>query len=637
MASNDIEILVHHDFLNSLNPRPLARELAHNSQQRTSMLSYTTSSPRTRIDNGVYDTSTPLKQGTTPMVHRNASSMSEKNSPSYPLPPTNNDMNSNMMCHDREDVRDDTVAQTRRVEWDREQARRFQNSPSPPLQPQVHHVVTAVDRARHQRQRFGDDSWTASQIAAHQAAYQASRMRSWSGHHPAFRHAHSDTEADTSYTSPSYKYPVADSQRRGGYIMQLHPRGTSFEQQRSPQAHQHRILLHSQATPPVQRYDDRPRDLQTIRARHQRSSENYSSFNQVPPQGRFDHHPIQSEREWQRQQLSFHAHGMAVRESMSSRMGGMTPVESHERAARTWSSHSHHDSIYIPATMHNSKAETEDTLVKSSSSSIMRRGPNSNNDTKASPAVEVNPSEQSDESSLSTAALTVQDTPPSNDDRLGDRAKRFNESSFGSRPVISEYSNQSYEPAPSKRMRPAYDYPIADATNSLELLCSATLDLGPLQENATGCSCPRSNCIKLYCDCFKAGRRCTSKCSCTNCKNTAAESGINGERTRAIKNLLARNPRAFTGGKKETASRKPGDLICNCVKSRCLKLYCDCFQKGKLCNDGCSCVSCLNTEEESRVGGRRKMAIQQALEKRPDAFTKKPKEIGSGCACKNNR
>jgi hypothetical protein len=49
------------------------------------------------------------------------------------------------------------------------------------------------------------------------------------------------------------------------------------------------------------------------------------------------------------------------------------------------------------------------------------------------------------------------------------------------------------------------------------------------------------------------------------------------------------------------------------------------------------CVSCLNTEEESHVGGRRKLAIEQALEKRPDAFTKKPKEIGSGCACKNNR
>jgi len=42
----------------------------------------------------------------------------------------------------------------------------------------------------------------------------------------------------------------------------------------------------------------------------------------------------------------------------------------------------------------------------------------------------------------------------------------------------------------------------------LDLLCTATLEMGPLQENPAGCSCPKSRCIALYCDCFKAGRRC---------------------------------------------------------------------------------------------------------------------------------
>lgn len=174
-------------------------------------------------------------------------------------------------------------------------------------------------------------------------------------------------------------------------------------------------------------------------------------------------------------------------------------------------------------------------------------------------------------------------------------------------------------------------------SSMLDLLCSTTLELGPIQDNPTGCSCPRSNCIKLYCDCFKAGRRCSGICACVKCKNTEAETRPDGERIQAIKNTLARNPRAFTGGKKEASPRNPGDIVCNCVKSKCLKLYCDCFQSGQFCNDACACNSCFNTKEESGIGGKRHLAIQQCLEKRADAFTKKIKDAGSGCACKNNK
>lgn len=72
-----------------------------------------------------------------------------------------------------------------------------------------------------------------------------------------------------------------------------------------------------------------------------------------------------------------------------------------------------------------------------------------------------------------------------------------------------------------------------EGLDKLDLLCAATLDLGPLQENPTGCSCPKSRCIALYCDCFKAGRRCDpNTCSCLNCLNTVKESGPKGARSK---------------------------------------------------------------------------------------------------------
>jgi len=95
----------------------------------------------------------------------------------------------------------------------------------------------------------------------------------------------------------------------------------------------------------------------------------------------------------------------------------------------------------------------------------------------------------------------------------------------------TDTSNRSETPPPVlKRPRGG---PSEGSFGMLDLLCSATLELGPLQENPSGCSCPKSKCIALYCDCFKAGRRCNpTMCSCLNCKNTVEESGADGARSK---------------------------------------------------------------------------------------------------------
>lgn len=63
----------------------------------------------------------------------------------------------------------------------------------------------------------------------------------------------------------------------------------------------------------------------------------------------------------------------------------------------------------------------------------------------------------------------------------------------------------------------------------------------------------------------------------------------------------------------------PIKRCCNCEKSRCIKLYCDCYANGVYC-DGCNCIDCLNngSHEQSR-----KVAIQSTLERNPTAFQPK--------------
>ncbi|XP_069832791.1 protein lin-54 homolog [Dendropsophus ebraccatus] len=97
----------------------------------------------------------------------------------------------------------------------------------------------------------------------------------------------------------------------------------------------------------------------------------------------------------------------------------------------------------------------------------------------------------------------------------------------------------------------------------------------------------------------------------------ASNAGISG--TQSSQN----QPRAPLNGimPSEAASRprKP----CNCTKSLCLKLYCDCFANGEFCNN-CNCTNCYNNLEHEND---RQKAIKACLDRNPEAF--KPK-IGKG-------
>jgi len=81
-----------------------------------------------------------------------------------------------------------------------------------------------------------------------------------------------------------------------------------------------------------------------------------------------------------------------------------------------------------------------------------------------------------------------------------------------------------------------------------------------------------------------------------------------------------------------------GPVACNCKKSRCLKLYCECFHNLKFCQN-CKCYDC-----ENRVGNEavRDAVINAIRERDPSAFESKVKMDPnsnskghlSGCHCK---
>lgn len=84
----------------------------------------------------------------------------------------------------------------------------------------------------------------------------------------------------------------------------------------------------------------------------------------------------------------------------------------------------------------------------------------------------------------------------------------------------------------------------------------------------------------------------------------------------------------------EAASKPARPLCCRCQKSRCLKLYCDCFAAGQYCL-GCDCVACLNTSTSET---ERQVAIDVTLEKNKAAFQEKIREErhSRGCNCKKS-
>jgi hypothetical protein len=144
-----------------------------------------------------------------------------------------------------------------------------------------------------------------------------------------------------------------------------------------------------------------------------------------------------------------------------------------------------------------------------------------------------------------------------------------------------------------------------------------------------GCTCKKTKCLKLYCQCFAVKIYCGANCRCLTCKNTPQHEA---ERQDAIRAILSRNPTAFDtkfqknnrkmfGGMVRPSMIHPGanpngtgglvhggvgamdiphartishKLGCKCRKSACMKKYCECYAGNVKCSSNCRCIGCKN-------------------------------------------
>jgi hypothetical protein len=116
------------------------------------------------------------------------------------------------------------------------------------------------------------------------------------------------------------------------------------------------------------------------------------------------------------------------------------------------------------------------------------------------------------------------------------------------------------------------------------------------------CNCVSSKCLKLYCECFRAGLVCGPECKCLDCNNTegndnrvAAQEMVRQKNPDAFKPRIDENP-FFRNNSNEVVKSRVHNKGCTCKKSGCVKMYCECFQAGIPCSINCRCENCKNCD-----------------------------------------
>ena len=117
------------------------------------------------------------------------------------------------------------------------------------------------------------------------------------------------------------------------------------------------------------------------------------------------------------------------------------------------------------------------------------------------------------------------------------------------------------------------------------------------------CSCKKSKCLKLYCECFRSNGFCGAGCSCQDCYNQEQFTDI---RDQFYVEQLQRNPSSFSSKIVFSQTKTIYARGCNCKKTECMKNYCECFAAKVKCSNLCKCTECQNFDEALQEKGLQK-------------------------------